>query len=100
MTKQWIDTDGDGIDDEEAWIPIYYDYDLYAGEGALAAILARPDEIRHILSFDGRLPLAKGLTAVLKASLGWYRNYGNVAGESETLFLLYAGLRWSPVGGK
>ncbi len=100
MTKQWIDTDGDGIDDEEAWIPIYYDYDLYAGEGALAAILARPDEIRHILSFDGRLPLGKGLTAVLKASLGWYRNYGNVAGESETLFLLYAGLRWSPVGGK
>lgn len=96
MATNMIDTDGNGVGDEQAWVPIYYDYDLYAGEGALAAILAQPDEIRNILTLDGRLPLGEGFTAVLKASLGWYINYGNVAGDRETHFLLYAGFSWSP----
>jgi hypothetical protein len=77
------------------YIPVYYDYDDYAGSGALAAILARPDEIRNIVSLSGVLPLGGGFEAIAAVSLGFYRNYGNQAGESERLVLVYAGMKWS-----
>ena len=77
-------------------IPVYYDYDSYAGEGALAAILARPDEIRNILSCRVDLPIMARLDAVAALTLGFYENYGNEQGAEERLITLYLGAVWRP----
>lgn len=77
--------------------PIYYDYDKYAGTGALAEILAQPDEYRHIFSLTGEQPLSPTLKATLSASLALYLNYGNVSGAAATLWMVYAGLTWTPL---
>jgi len=77
------------------YIPVYYDYDDYAGEGKLAEILAKPDEIRNIVSLSGALPVGGGFEAITSVSLGFYENYGNAKGVSEQLVLIYAGVTYT-----
>ena len=78
-------------------IPVYYDYDTYAGPGGLEAILARPDEIRNIFALSGSVPFAKGLDAMCSVSLGFYQNYGNESGVYAHLVVVYLGVRWRPL---
>ena len=77
---------------EEIWVPVYYDYDEYAGDGALEAILSKPDEYRHLVSLTGALPLAKAVDLRLSATFGFYKNFGHILGATDTAFLLYAGI--------
>jgi len=95
QTSVSADFDGDGTIDsaqQKIWVPVYYDYDEYAGDGALEAIFSKPDEYRHLVSLMGAVPLAKSIELQLSATLGLYRNFGHVAGASEEAFLLYAGI--------
>lgn len=97
------DFDGDGIDDppQTIWVPVFYDYDTYAGDGALAVILARPDEYRHLVSLSATQPLGKGFELKLSSTLGFYRNFGNVVGASEFMALAYLGILYTiPSKGK
>lgn len=90
------DFDGDPLTadtTETIWVPVYYDYDKYAGDGSLAAILARPDEYRYLFSLEGSLPLRRGLWLETAATLGFYQNFGNVAGAEETILLAYLGFK-------
>jgi len=82
----------DGTTSQKIWVPVYYDYDKYAGDGALEAILSRPDEYRHLLSIIGAMPLTKAIELQLSTTLGFYRNFRHVEGASETALLLYAGI--------
>jgi len=77
---------------EEIWVPVYYDYDEYAGDGALEAILSKPDEYRHLVSLTGALPLAKAVDLRLSATFGFYKNFDHILGATDTAFLLYAGI--------
>jgi len=89
------DFDGDpntAATTEKIWVPVYYDYDKYAGDGALEAILSRPDEYRHLLSIIGAMPLEKAIELQLSTTIGFYRNFRHVEGASETALLLYAGI--------
>jgi len=86
------DLTGDSDNGDELWVPVYYDYDKYAGDGALEAILSRPDEYRHLISLIGTMPLAKAIELQLSTTLGFYRNFRHVEGASETALLLYAGI--------
>jgi len=95
MATQITDTndiDDDGEITDEIWVPVYYDYDKYAGDGALAAILARPDEYRHLVSLSGSLPLRPGIDLELASTFGFYRNFGHTSGATETALLIYAGV--------
>jgi hypothetical protein len=99
------DFDGDSTTPDTTepmiWVPVFYDYDKYAGAGALAAILARPDEYRHLISLSGTQPLSKGFELKLSATLGFYRNFGNAAGASEFMALAYLGILYTiPSNGK
>lgn len=80
------------IDDKWTWIPVYYDYDRYAGAGALDAIFARPDEYRNLVSLSCTVPVLPWLDARLRSTWGRYLNFGNEAGASRDLLLLYAGI--------
>ena len=86
------DLTGDGDTNDTLWVPVFYDYDKYAGAGALAAILARPDEYRHLVSLSGSLPLRPGMELKLASTFGFYRNFGNTAGLSEWMMLIYCGI--------
>jgi len=91
-----IETIANQKDGKTEAIPVYYDYDSYAGAGGLEAILARPDEIRNIFALSGSLPIAAGLDAMSSVSLGFYRNYGNETGVYAHLAVVYLGVRWRP----
>ncbi len=98
MDEDW---NGDGIKDDKIWVPVFYDYDKYAGDGSLAAILARPDEYRHLISLSGMQPLGKGFELKLSTTLGFYRNFGNASGASEFMALAYLGILYTiPSNGK
>ena len=98
MGEDW---NGDGDKSDKIWVPVFYDYDKYAGAGALAAILARPDEYRHLISLSGTQPLGKGFELKLSTTLGFYRNFGNAAGASEFMALAYLGILYTiPSNGK
>lgn len=85
--------DGDTDDtDDTLWVPVFYDYDKYAGPGELAKILARPDEYRHLVSLSGSLPLRPGIDLELVSTFGFYRNFGHAKGATETALLIYAGV--------
>ena len=89
------DFDGDGTIDstpQKIWVPVYYDYDKYAGYGELEKILSKPDEYRHLISLMGAVPLTKSIELQLSSTLGFYRNFRHVAGASETALLFYAGI--------
>ena len=65
-------------------------------EGELAKILARPDEMRNIISGRIAVPILANLDAVTACTLGFYQNYGNVPGKDEKLLTLYLGVVWQP----
>ncbi len=88
----YADFDSNGTTSQKIWVPVYYDYDKYAGDGALEAILSRPDEYRHLLSIIGAMPLTKAIELQLSTTLGFYRNFRHVEGAIETALLLYAGI--------
>ena len=95
QTSVSADFDGDGTIDsaqQKIWVPVYYDYDEYAGDGALEAILSKPDEYRHLVSLTGALPLAKAVDLRLSATFGFYKNFDHILGATDTAFLLYAGI--------
>ncbi len=98
------DFDGDSTTPDTTqsiWVPVFYDYDKYAGTGALAAILARPDEYRHLISLSGNYPLGKGLELKLSTTLGFYQNFGNTAGVAKVMILAYIGILYRiPTGAK
>jgi hypothetical protein len=77
---------------EMIWVPVYYDYDRYAGPGALEAILSRPNEYRHLVALKAVVPLRRALALELSTTLGIYQNLGNVAGVTDTAILFYAGV--------
>ncbi|MFA6007906.1 MAG: hypothetical protein WC784_04680 [Candidatus Shapirobacteria bacterium] len=88
-----IDIDGDNfITGASVWVPVFYDYDRYAGDGALAAILAQPDEYRHLVSLSGSMPLRSGIELKLASTFGFYQNFGNTSGATETAILVYIGV--------
>jgi len=82
----------DGTTSQKIWVPVYYDYDKYAGDGALEAILSRPDEYRHLVTLTGALPLGEAVDFKLSATFGFYQNFGHISGATDTAFLLYAGI--------
>jgi len=97
------DFDGDNSTPDTTeliWVPVFYDYDKYAGDGALAAILARPDEYRHIISLSGTHPLGKGFELKLSSTLGFYHNFGNTAGVSKIMTLVYFGILYKIPSGR
>jgi hypothetical protein len=98
MSEDWS---GDDDTFDKIWVPVFYDYDKYAGPGALAAILARPDEYRHLISLLGNYPLGKGLELKLSTTLGFYQNFGNTAGVAKVMILAYIGILYRiPTGAK
>ncbi len=70
---------------------IYYDYDNYAGSGALEAILSRPNEYRHLGVPKAIVPLWPAVSLELSTTLGFYENLENVAGVTDSAILFYAG---------
>ncbi|PKL07269.1 MAG: hypothetical protein CVV53_00365 [Spirochaetae bacterium HGW-Spirochaetae-9] len=92
ITESSEDLTGDEDTNDTLWVPVFYDYDKYAGEGALAAILARPDEYRHLVSLSGSLPLRPGIDLKLASTFGLYQNFGNTSSATETALLIYLGL--------
>jgi len=96
-SKLWVTADFDNDPStndppQYIWVPVYYDYDKYAGDGELAKILARPDEFRHLVSLTASFPLRPGLEAKLASTFGLYRNFGNVSGMTNLALLVYAGI--------
>ena len=90
------DFDGDPSTPETIqtiWVPVYYDYEKYAGSGALAAILAKPDEFRNLISLRGSLQLHDKISLETALMFGFYQNFGNVQDASESMLLAHFGVR-------
>lgn len=72
--------------------PLYYDLDLYAGEGALERFFAaHPTEQRTTVATRVELPVAPHLRVLGQVHLAWLDNADNVAGAQALRALLHAG---------
>jgi hypothetical protein len=76
-------------------IPIYYDYDDYAGDGALASVIGKVRKHTHALTLDASWPIVRNVEANAGVDVRLVLNAGHVAGAREIESLWKAGVKWS-----
>ncbi len=77
------------------FLPVYYDYDDYAGDGALATVLGRVRKHTHALSLDASWPIMKNIDATAGIDARLVLNAGHVAGAREIETLWKTGVKWT-----
>ena len=76
-------------------LPIYYDFDDYAGDGALASVLGTVRKHTHALTLDASWPIVPNVEANAGVDVRLVLNAGHVAGAREIESLWKAGIKWS-----
>jgi len=76
-------------------IPVYYDYDEYAGDGALAALLGKVRKHSHVINLKGAWPLGRRWEAKGEIDFRIILNAGHVAGETDTETVYKTGFKWT-----
>ncbi len=83
------------VSGEPMRLPVYYDYDEYAGAGALDALIGTTKKSVHALSVEAICPIAKNVTANAGVDARLVLNAGHVAGKRAIETLWKTGVKWS-----
>ncbi len=77
------------------YIPVYYDYDDWAGSGALKALLGNIRKYTHVLNAKAVWPLSPALEANGEIDFRIILNAGHIAGKKAAETTYKAGLKWT-----
>jgi len=77
------------------YIPVYYDYDDYAGDGALDALIGTTRKHSHVLNLDASWPLGKRWEANAGIDLRFVFNADHVEGKRAVESLWKTGFKWT-----
>ena len=77
------------------YLPVYYDYDDYAGSGKLADLLGTVRKHSHVVNLAVAWPLGHGLEANGEIDFRIILNAGHAAGETATETVYKTGFRWT-----
>lgn len=86
---------GSILSDGPAYIPVYYDYDDYAGPGALNSLLGSTRKYIHAFSANASWPIAKSWDVNAGIDFHLILNAGHIAGHTATETVYKAGCAWN-----
>ena len=96
MTSDYMYPVPDGSDATmPMYLPVYYDYDDYAGSGALAALLGTVRKHSHVINLKAAWPLGRGWEAKGEIDFRIILNAGHIASETATETVYKTGFKWT-----
>ena len=83
------------VNGDMMYVPVYYDYDDYAGSGALDKLLGNTRKISHVFNVNASWPLPKNLEANAGVDFRYIVNAEHEAGKTAIETFWKTGIKWS-----
>ena len=83
-----------GSGPEPVQIPVYYDFDYWAGEGELKRITGSTRKYTHLFNIRGVWPLLENITLDAEIDFLVIQNQGHQSGNTQTQTVVKTGVSW------